>query len=126
MTKPKDAWTLEAVCSVLEYSSVPHEDPKRLPNGLGWQITTDDGRKVTVYDTGSLVCQGKSIPETKALFVPSRHSHIGKRLPPSISHRASTEDGLVETKTGTTPVLVTDRLIGPCEDDDPPWEPLRT
>lgn len=65
---PKTKWWLEAAENRLWEAGVEVATIEAMASGYGSTIRTRDGRMICVYDTGSLVCQGKLIPETKLIF----------------------------------------------------------
>ena len=67
-SKPKVKWWLEAAENRLWEAGVEVATIEAMASGYGSTIRTRDGRMICVYDTGSLVCQGKLIPETKLIF----------------------------------------------------------
>ncbi|GBQ94960.1 hypothetical protein AA23498_2158 [Acetobacter nitrogenifigens DSM 23921 = NBRC 105050] len=68
MPQPKRRWTAEEAEIILSQAGLDFGEPERTGNGLGTMFRTTDGRIILVYDTGSLVCQGKLSAATKALF----------------------------------------------------------
>ncbi|MBS1057049.1 hypothetical protein [Gluconobacter kondonii] len=94
-SKPKVKWWLEAAENRLWEAGVEVATIEAMASGYGSTIKTRDGRMICVYDTGSLVCQGKLIPETKLIFEepPSgeRPQNI-KTVTPSSTPRPSQPD----------------------------------
>ena len=62
----KTKWWLEAAENRLWEAGVEVATIEAMASGYGSTIRTRDGRMICVYDTGSLVCQGKLIPELSA------------------------------------------------------------
>ncbi|GAN90925.1 hypothetical protein Gbfr_021_252 [Gluconobacter frateurii M-2] len=68
MAQSKTKWWPEAAENRLWEAGIEVATIEDMPSGHGSNIRTRDGRIVCVYNTGSLVCQGKLSAETKILF----------------------------------------------------------
>lgn len=120
MASPKVTWTRETAENRLWEAGVEVDTVEEMASGHGAVIRTRDGRLVNVYNTGSLVCQGKLIAETRLLFgaPPERSAVKIAQAASPLPAREATRTELVD-RDGHS-IRITD-YDGKTPEPTPPW-----